>query len=326
MANVTIAGGTTNLPVANTIDGVNDYLPIYTASALATQAINRNTLLGLASGPVGLTDSQAITNKTLGNTNTVTLKDTLFTLQDDGDITKQAMFQLSSITTGNTRTYTLPDITDTLVTLGATQTLTAKTLTSPTINSPTIANATITADAIAGFTSPNNGTIYGMSVTSGILASAALVGQVNTAALQTNAVGASNIATNAIKLGMATITGNITTTSTSFVQATGLTAPVTIPSGGRSVKITVIADSWFNSGANFNTLSIWDGTVGSGTQIAQQEQSMIAGNDQFVVICMAVVTPGAGSKTYNVGWKTTGGTATILASSVAPAMILVEAI
>lgn len=62
-----------------------------------------------------LAGSEALTNKTIGNTNTVTLKDTLFTLQDDGDTTKQAQFQLSGITTATTRTYTLPDASGTLL-------------------------------------------------------------------------------------------------------------------------------------------------------------------------------------------------------------------
>lgn len=59
--------------------------------------------------------TQTLTNKTLGNTNTITLKDTLFTLQDDGDATKQARFQLSGITAGNTRTFTLHDVDETLL-------------------------------------------------------------------------------------------------------------------------------------------------------------------------------------------------------------------
>lgn len=63
-----------------------------------------------------LAGAEALTNKTIGNTNTVTLKDTLFTLQDDGDVTKQAVFQLSGITTGNTRTFTFPDASGTLLT------------------------------------------------------------------------------------------------------------------------------------------------------------------------------------------------------------------
>lgn len=77
---------------------------------------------------VGTDATQTLTNKTLGNTNTVTLKDTLFTIQDDADATKQAVFQASGITTGNTRTLTIPDASTTLVGTGATQTLTNKTL------------------------------------------------------------------------------------------------------------------------------------------------------------------------------------------------------
>lgn len=81
---------------------------------------------------------QTLSNKTLDNSNTVTLKDTLFTLQDDGDTTKQLQFQLSGITTATTRTLTVPDTSDTIVTLAATQTLTNKTLTSPTLTTPVL--------------------------------------------------------------------------------------------------------------------------------------------------------------------------------------------
>src|SRR5215469_16004366 len=102
-------GGATPLPVANSIDGVNDYIPIYTASLTATQAINRNTYLNLSSAPVGLTDSQTIQNKTINNTNSATLKDGSFTLQNSASITKQAHFSLLGITAGQNRTITLPD-------------------------------------------------------------------------------------------------------------------------------------------------------------------------------------------------------------------------
>ena len=61
MANITI----NSLPTASTIDATNDLLPIYTNSLTATQAISRNTYLNLSSQPVGLTDSQTLTNKTL---------------------------------------------------------------------------------------------------------------------------------------------------------------------------------------------------------------------------------------------------------------------
>ena len=175
MSNVILGGtatGATVLPTANSIDGTNDYLAIYTNSALATQRINRSTLLGVTGQPVDTSTIQTLQNKTIDNTNTFSIKDSLFTLVDNGDTTKKAQFQLSGIATGTTRTYTLPDVNDTIVTLTAAQTLTNKTLTSPTINAPTITNANITADAIVGYTTSNTGTLYGISVTAGAISSA----------------------------------------------------------------------------------------------------------------------------------------------------------
>ncbi len=57
-----------------------------------------------------------------------TFSDAAFTLQDDGDATKQAKFQLSGITTGTTRTVTAPNASGTMVLDSATQTLTNKTI------------------------------------------------------------------------------------------------------------------------------------------------------------------------------------------------------
>lgn len=76
---------------------------------------------------VGLTAAQSPTNKTFDNTNTVTLRDDRFTLQDNGDTTKQVVFQLSGLTTATTRTWTFPDFSDTFVGLTAAQSPTNKT-------------------------------------------------------------------------------------------------------------------------------------------------------------------------------------------------------
>lgn len=69
--------------------------------------------------------SVTLSNHTLNNTNTITVKDTLFTLQDDGDATKQVVFQLSGIGTGTTRTITIPNASSQMVLTGSAQTFTA---------------------------------------------------------------------------------------------------------------------------------------------------------------------------------------------------------
>lgn len=152
---------------AGSIDGSAHYLLIQPGtSSTAYNKINRNVFLGVTGQPVDISTSQTLSNKVVGNTNTVTLQDALFTLQDDGDATKQAKFQLSGITTGNIRTYTLPDASSTLADIATAQTFTNKTLTAPVINNGSITGTTITTDAIVGQTLSTSGTIYGLSVAS----------------------------------------------------------------------------------------------------------------------------------------------------------------
>lgn len=165
MAETTI----TALPTAATIDATQDWMAIDTTSLATTQKINRNTYLGITGSPVGTTDTQALTNKTVGNTNTVTLKDTLFTLQDDGDTTKQARFQLSGITTATTRTYTLPNASSTLADIATTQTFTNKTITSPVITGGTITGSTIAVDSISGQSVSTVVSVAGLSISAGVL-------------------------------------------------------------------------------------------------------------------------------------------------------------
>lgn len=154
---------------SGTVDRANDVVEITDVSASSSLKVTPNALMGITGSAVGTTDTQNVTNKTFDNTNTFTTKDTLFTLQDDGDTTKQVKFQLSGLTTATTRTFTFPDATDTIVVLAATQTLTNKTLTSPTITGGTIDNSTVTVDAIAGHTTSNTGTVYGIAISAGVL-------------------------------------------------------------------------------------------------------------------------------------------------------------
>ena len=155
------------LTTLSSIDGATDLIYIGDFSTVTGKKTTRDTFLGLASAPLGTTDTQSPTNKTFDSTNIFTIRDDRLTLQDSADTTKQAVFQLSGITTATTRTYTLPDASTTLVGTGATQTLTNKTLTSPTITSPTITNPTLTVDTIAEYTSANGVSVDGMLIKDG---------------------------------------------------------------------------------------------------------------------------------------------------------------
>lgn len=105
-------------------------------------AVNTATFSGALVDTISV---QTVQNKVLDTTDTIGVKDSLFSIKDDGDTSKVAKFQASGITTSTTRTFTFPDATTTLVGTDATQTLTNKTLTSPTLTTPTITGLTTAA-------------------------------------------------------------------------------------------------------------------------------------------------------------------------------------
>ncbi len=295
MADVTIAGAatatTTPLPVANTIDAVNDYVPIYTASATATQAINRNTFLGITAQPVGTTSIQTITNKT---------------------ITAPAISSpvLSGTVTG---TYTIggtPTFPASVVTLTGIQTLTNKTFTSPTINSGTIDNATITVDSIAGHTSATLGTVYGLSISAGVLNTN---NSVKTSNYQNASVTADKLATGA---QAGTVLTAETTTSTAYTDLATTTDSVTATVGANGILLVSIYSSLLNSGANAGFVSYV--LSGANTQAATDTYALVAvGTNQSnygATFQVTGLTPG--STTVKMKYRVVAGTGTFSARRV----------
>lgn len=202
------------------IDGSTHYLLIQPGnSSTAYKKINRNVFLGVTGQPMDISSTQNVTNKTLDNTNTLTLKDTLFTLQDDGDVTKQARFQLSGITTATTRTYTLPNASSTLADISTVQTFTNKMLTGPTITGGSITGTTVTTDAIVGQSSSTSGTVYGLSITSSKISGASITNAtIPTAAITDSAVTPAKLFTGT---GSSWVWQSYTPTTTGLTLTTG---------------------------------------------------------------------------------------------------------
>jgi len=95
--NVLVTGGQIN-GVAHTGGSINNM-------TIGATTANSGVFTTLSATTISAT---TLANTTLNNTNTITVKDTLFTIEDATDSTKKALFELSSITPNNTVVYTLP--------------------------------------------------------------------------------------------------------------------------------------------------------------------------------------------------------------------------
>jgi hypothetical protein len=121
------------------------------------------------------------------------------------------------------------------------------------------------------------------------------------------------LATGAIFLGYAERASDFTTTSTSVVDVTDLSVTVTIPAGGRKVKITGYS-RWIGGNGTVEMFI----TDGSNTQIQRATSSVNMYNANIV----GYDTPSAGSKTYKI--RASQGSAGTLTFRGNTAFILVE--
>jgi hypothetical protein len=215
---------------AGSIDGSTHHLLIQPGnSSTAYNKINRNVFLGVTGQPMDTSTAQNVTNKTLDNSNILTIRDDRFTLQDNSDATKQAKFELSGITTATTRTYTLPNASSTLADTSTIQTFTNKTLTSPAITNGSITGTTITTDAIIGQSAATNGTVYGLSISSGKVGTNGVI----TASITDSAVTGAKIGS--YKALRQDDTTNSTETSARVLTGWGVITPGVANSGSETI-------------------------------------------------------------------------------------------
>lgn len=150
-------------------------------------------------------------------------------------------------------------------------------------------------------------------------------GDIGTADIADSGITAPKLATNAIKLGNNTSTATtVITAGAAAVLVVGVT--VTIPAGGRDIEIIGYIPNITDGGAAVGTVSLWDGTVGSGTNLNNCIQKW-QGSDQHNAMVYAVVpAPAAGSKTYNMGISCSANNLQINGASTQPHTISVKAI
>ncbi len=172
-----------------------------------------------------------LANKTLDNTNAITIKDTSLTIQDDGDATKQFQFDGSGITTGTTRTFTVPNSSTTLVGTNATQTLSAKTLTSPVINGSVSGTAIDTNDTLAA----NSDTILASQKATKAYVDTSVAGKVPTSTTVNGYALTANVTVTKSDVGL----GNVDNTS----DATKNSAAATLTNKRVTPRVTAIASS-----------------------------------------------------------------------------------
>ena len=93
---------------------------ITTGTTRTLTAPDANTII------LGTDATQTVSNKTINNTNIITVQDSNLTVQDNSDNTKQLQLQLSGITPATTRTLTVPDANTTIVGTDFAQVITNK--------------------------------------------------------------------------------------------------------------------------------------------------------------------------------------------------------
>lgn len=126
-------------------------------------------------------------------------------------------------------------------------------------------------------------------------------------------------------LGYRQITSDFSTASASGVQITGLSVPFIVPTG-RKVKATLFSPRAANNNNVYANVSIWDGTVGSGTLLQSGSIWSDVTGRGYTMNVEYVGTPNTASKTYNAALGAEGGGTALFSIFGGKAFLKVELI
>lgn len=162
------------------------------------------------------------------------------------------------------------------------------------------------------------------TITNSLISPGRKYAQMNGSSLVDGSTAASKIDWATLLLGSYTRTTNATAT-TSNVAISGASLSVTTATGNK-LKITVSVPFLSCSSSPTNSsIAIWDGNVGSGTQVGYAQVTTGGPNYGAPANIVVLLHPSAGVHTYNLGLSNIGGgTSTATASSSQPLSFLIE--
>ena len=196
------------------------------------------------------------------------VSDAIFSLVNDADPTKKALFSLSGITTGTTRTFTLPNTTSELAILAGTQTFTGNKTFSGTLT----ASGTVTFSAAsASIGTATTTATYGMGT------GATTTGATKTVNLGT---GGASGSTTVVNIGSATAgAGGTTVVNTPTVTFANAVTQVGMPQANLTAQLLGLggatADSY--NRVSVNTPALLFNNAGAGVEATVNKAA--AGND-----------------------------------------------
>lgn len=235
---LTLTGGPITSSGTLTLGGT---LAIANGGTGATTDSGARTALGLGTMSTQAASAVAITGGTIADTS-ITVKDNVFTLQDEADPTKQAQFQLSGINTGTTYSYTLPNSSGTLAGTNIAQNWTS---------AQTFAAGSNTLGSSAGVTTTGVGsgaTTTGLTKTvnvgtgglSGSTTNIAIGSSVSGATSTTTLNGTVNVASVLQLAGSAGTSGQVLTSAGTGVAPTWTTISAGGVTAGKAIAFSII--------------------------------------------------------------------------------------